>query len=818
MHLFRYIYPTAVLVFCNFRIWQSAMRPSRFLRLMMHWLCFQAIWALVLIVPTVALANENGAGNPIRLQLKWLHQFQFAGIYAALENGYFADEGLNVSIIERDPRIDTVESVLEGHAEYGIADSILFVHHAQGKPVALVAAIMQHSAGAVMTLASSGLKSPGHLAGRRISFYPNDADGIDVLAMLADHDIPKSQLQRIRASERIKQLISGEVDAVTVYLTNEPFLIRDMGYDINIIHPRHYGFDLYGDMLFTTRTEARDHPERVAAMRRAVLRGWNYALDNKEELVDLILERYNTQGKTRQMLLNEANAIDALVARSVTPLGQLEPGRIDYITRKLDELNLLNPVGTTTASLIIDHNDILKLQLTQEEREFLRSLDPIRFGVEIAGWPPFEYFDAQGEFKGIASDYLNAISNMLGITFLPEQALSWDQVLEAARNKTIDLLPAAASTPARREYMLFSSPYVRSPMVIVTRSDVDFIANPSDLQGHTVGTVSGYASEEILRRHYPELTLGYYKTTHEGLRALATGEIYAFVENLAVATSIIKSEGLANLKISGQTPYSFDLSFAVRNDWPLLQSAIDKALVSMTPQQHAAIQDRWVQVTLTSSVPWTKLATFAVPLLLVLAAMAGYLVHLRILNRRIAQTNSRLELAERELRDKNRMLQELSITDKLTRVFNRHHLDAELNQHFLTAQRYGRPLSLVLLDLDHFKRINDTYGHHTGDEVLVRFAEVVSKRQRKTDIFGRWGGEEFLLICPETPLEGAVKVADAIRQTLSEQTFDQGFTQTVSAGVIEVAGYSSVEQAIIAVDQQLYTAKQTGRNRVAFTQ
>lgn len=456
----------------------------------------------------------------------------------------------------------------------------------------------------------------------------------------------------------------------------------------------------------------------------------------------------------------------------------------------------------------------IALQLSVEERQFLAGLGLIRVGVENVGWPPFEQFDAQGNFHGIASDYLKALEAALGVDFQIVSNLGWEAMLQAMRQHDLDLLPAAASTPDRRVYIDFTAPYVRSPMIVVTRDDVDFIGNLQRLQGKSVGVVAGYASDELFTRHHATLDAKRYTSTIEGLKAVASGELYAFIDNLAAASHMIKIEGLANLKISGQTPYSFDLSIGVRNDWPLLRSAIDKALAAMPPEQHREIYDRWVQLTMTQQLPWRKLLPALLGALLLFAVLISYLLRLRVFNQRMQRSNLRLEQAEIELRETNRLLQELSVTDKLTGVFNRHHLDSVLSEEFERSQRYRRPLSLVLFDLDEFKLVNDRYGHQTGDTVLQCFAATAAANIRKSDVFGRWGGEEFLLICPELVANEAATVAEKIRQAMLSEKFEQGFTQRVSAGVIDNRAAADVDQLISAVDRQLYAAKLGGRDRV----
>ncbi|GAB1467283.1 hypothetical protein MASR2M54_27830 [Aliarcobacter cryaerophilus] len=114
------------------------------------------------------------------------------------------------------------------------------------------------------------------------------------------------------------RLIKNEVDVIPAYIANEPFLFKEKGYDVNIINPTNYGFDMYGDMLFTNEDEAKNNPDRVEKFKEATLKGWKYALENKEEIIQLINEKY-TQEKTIEHLRYEANAIDSLINKNLTP-------------------------------------------------------------------------------------------------------------------------------------------------------------------------------------------------------------------------------------------------------------------------------------------------------------------------------------------------------------------------------------------------------------------------------------------------------------------------------------------------------------------
>lgn len=764
---------------------------------------------LLLLTATVATAAEQ-----VVIQLKWLNQFQFAGYYAALEQGFFAEEGLDVVLKERDMSRDNIEQVLQGEAQYGVADSILLVHYAQGRDLVLVAPILQHSPNVLMSLRASGIRSPRDLVGRRLSLYSNDTDGLAIMAMLAEQRVLNDGLiPQSWSKNRLQRLISGEVEAVAVYSTNEPFLLREMGHQVDILDPKHYGMDFYGDIFFTSGEEARQNPERVERMRRAVIRGWHHALDNKEALVELILQRYNTQGKSRSALMNEALALEPLISRHTQELGRLDPGRIDYMMNLLTRYQLARPGDSGVDQLVFESARLNLLNLTEAEQAYLRANPRLKVAVRT-NWPPFEYQDAQGVQQGMTFHYLKLLSERLGVEFDMDTVASRSGLLQSVAAGSHDVLPAIVATPERQRFLQFTQPYMRSPMVIVTGQQVDYLADMTPLHSRQVAVVQDSVADELLRNNHPLIPLVPVTSAVEGLQSVARGEVFAFVDSLAAVSYLIRAEGLANLKVSGQTAYSFSLGMAVSHEQPLLASILDKALASISHQEHEAIYDRWVSVLVDHDLSWHKVLPVMLGLLALLLLLGFYSLYLIRLNRRIRLVNTRLQRAERELLEKNRQLEQVSVTDKLTGIYNRHHLDEVLAQQLALASRHQRPLSVVLFDLDHFKVVNDTYGHQVGDKVLQAFAGLVRQLTRSSDVFGRWGGEEFLLVCPETSLQEATAVAEKIRVALEHLPFETGLQQHLSAGVMALAPGMTLDQLLSGVDQQLYLAKAQGRNRV----
>ena len=158
-------------------------------------------------------------------------------------------------------------------------------------------------------------------------------------------------------------------------------------------------------------------------------------------------------------------------------------------------------------------------------------------------------------------------------------------------------------------------------------------------------------------------------------------------------------------------------------------------------------------------------------------------------------------------------VKKLATTDNLTQIHNRQKFNTVLEQEIKRAQRHNRKLSLILFDIDHFKLVNDTYGHLVGDDVLKAIVNVVSSLIRKSDVFARWGGEEFTVLLPETDINGAKLLAEKLRSKIDETVFDVVGHKTCSFGVSEYIKHSK-EELINEADEALYFVKENGRNAV----
>lgn len=498
----------------------------------------------------------------VRLQLKWLHQFQFAGFYAALQQGYYQEVGLDVDILEALPHESAVDVVTRGEAEFGVHGSDLVVEWAKGKPVRALAAIFQHSPMILLARQDKGIDSLHDLANRRLLLGP---DAAELAAYLKSEGVPY-QLPHTHQSFDLKALLEGEVDAMPAYSTDEVFLMEQAGLAYSQFSPRAAGIDFYGDVLFTSEQEWKQHPDRVRKFVEASLRGWYYALSHREDLARHIYNQYS-QRHSLEHLLFEAEQVRRLMTPELVEIGHMNQGRWRHIADTFAELGMM----------------------------------PANYPLD---------------------------------DFLPPRAA-----------------PAQDYT---RYYLILGS----SLLVVA----------------------------------------------------------------LAVWISL----------------YFSRLNRALRRE-----------------------------------------------------------------------VNERQRLQED--------LERLANTDSLTGLPTRRFFMTQLASELARRQRYGHPLSLLMLDLDHFKQINDQWGHAVGDDALRLFADSVQCCLRTQDMAGRLGGEEFAILLPETAENVAIPVAERIRARMENAliaTPKGKCSVTVSIGVTEATDGDDLESLLRRADEALYSAKQGGRNRV----
>lgn len=236
-----------------------------------------------------------------------------------------------------------------------------------------------------------------------------------------------------------------------------------------------------------------------------------------------------------------------------------------------------------------------KPDFTETEKQFIDEHPVIHLCIDPE-FVPYEFIDSDGEYKGIAADYINILSEKIGIQMVAEKNLTWTEGYELAVEKKLDVLPCVAKTGLREQYFLFSEPYIDFQRVIVVQNMNDTIKDLSDL-AETKVAVQTNSSHHNFLKSYPEIEISLYTSVEDALAAVSGGSESAYIGNMATSSYLIKESGFTNLKyITINTRDTQSLHFAVRNDWPELVGIINKGLESITQEEKIAINNKWIGV------------------------------------------------------------------------------------------------------------------------------------------------------------------------------------------------------------------------------
>jgi diguanylate cyclase (GGDEF)-like protein len=406
----------------------------------------------------------------------------------------------------------------------------------------------------------------------------------------------------------------------------------------------------------------------------------------------------------------------------------------------------------------------------------------------------------------------------------------------------LDVLPIVAKLPERQPLVDFSLPHTETYDAFFVRKGDSPIPNIAAARGKAIVVMrSDAAHHELLERNFQENPI-LVDTIPAGLSLISSGKHDAFLCSKLIGTIILKKNRLAGLTAGPIIPdYKRVFSFAVKKgDRELLEKLNQGLLIVKTNGEYDRIYNKW----LSFDDPWRKVKKYFLPTIITviaIAVIAGFWLAtlqqlVRKRTRELAENNKKLlhayddleaRVQERtaELARANQLLQEnekryreLSIVDDLTHLYNSRHFYHQLKMEIDRADRYGQPLTLLLLDLDDFKTFNDAYGHIEGDQVLMRLGQVVKRCLRETDFAYRYGGEEFTILLPmTTSVDGAV-TAERIRMEFKKETFSpapgQDVHVTVSIGLAQYKTKEEMKAFVHRVDQLMYQGKKNGKDRV----
>ncbi len=531
--------------------------------------------------------------DKVTLQLFWKHQFEFAGYYAAKEKGYYKEAGLEVEIKEYQSGMNVTQEILSGRADFGTASSTAILDYLQGKPIKLLANIFKHSALVFLSQRSSNIRTPHDLIGKKIMMTEHEKTAIEFQAFFFKNNIDPKDLYIIPHSFNPMDIANGKTDTMSAYITNQPFILMQNGISTTILDPASFGADFYGDSLFTSALLAEREPELVSVFTRASLKGWDYALRNPDEIIDLILMKYSSK-KSWEDLQFEAKQTVKLILPDVHPLGSIDLDRLQRIADTMQEVGLIERPKKLGGMLVTGQMSLDRIPLTKQEKAWLSDHPVVRVHNEW-NWPPYNY-NKDGKPTGLSIDYMNLLASRIGIK-VKYTSGEWGELLDQAFNKKLDVMLNIVKTPERQKHLLYTDSYTKNPNVIITREGSS-ISDTQSLFGKKVAYPEGWFYDELLRTEFPEIIRVPMKDTLETLKAIQFGKVDAALGELAVANYLIRENLLTGLAIKGTfesgNPEIEKLNIAVRNDWPILATILDKALLSITLEEHRQLQSNWL--------------------------------------------------------------------------------------------------------------------------------------------------------------------------------------------------------------------------------
>jgi len=538
--------------------------------------------------------------DTVSIQLQWKHQFEFAGFYAAKAHGYYQDVGLDVDIREYQPGMDIIDEVISAKTNYATFYPGIIAERLSGKPVVLLANIFKHSP--LVLVAKPHIKKPADLKGKRIMIARDPQMDLRLMAMFKQAGIRDSDYTHVKfnyqsgnnSNASIEDFVRGKIDVLSVFLTNQIYELKKAGIAYNIIDPAEYIGDLSDVYLFTSEQEIRNYPQRTKDFITASLKGWEYALEHPDEIIELILSKYPTQ-KSREQLHFEARETIPLIMPDVFPVGFLQKEQIARTANIMVQLGLIKPGYNLDG--IIFKPDEQRLQLTVEEKKWLDAHSVLHVSSEM-DWPPFD-FQKQSVPEGYNIDYLELIEQRLGINFNYVTGKTWNQLIDMAKNKQLDILHPLIETESRKSYLNFTSPFLELTMAMVVLDNQSQIKTIDDINGKRLVVVKGYASKELLKNSYFLATIIEVDSPLEALQAIATGRADVFVSSLGVVNYLIAEHFLTNLKTIvipefQNNSHFYQLRLGIRKDWPILRDIIQKAMDSISEDELLALKRRWI--------------------------------------------------------------------------------------------------------------------------------------------------------------------------------------------------------------------------------
>jgi diguanylate cyclase (GGDEF)-like protein len=437
--------------------------------------------------------------------------------------------------------------------------------------------------------------------------------------------------------------------------------------------------------------------------------------------------------------------------------------------------------------------------------------------LTLSNFPPYSSLDKNQQLQGFAIDIFNSIAERAGINFsyLPEPDRS--SIIDAIDQRKGDILLNIGHQQDVEQWLDFTTRVAEIPVSVFVRENAS-IFSLKDLKADKVAMVSGpYSGSEILPPEFPaDIKIEQFDRIELAFYALMSGQVDALIYLQPVVWNVAINLQLSD-KVRNLTPPLNVLGFSIgirKNQQDLIQR-IELATRSLEgSERYNTIYNHWFKHDVpfwnTRSVFWSMSALIILLLLITQWFRSRELI---AVNETLQQ---QIDDATLQLSENNAYLKDLTVTDTLTGINNRRAFENNLSELITRSSRYHEIFSMLIFDIDDFKKLNDQYGHDVGDTVLVELVDRVQSIVRDVDTLCRWGGEEFTILMPQTSQEGALKMAERCRSVVADTPFDEVGQVTISLGVTCYRPKDNERKLFKRADDALYQAKSQGKDCVVW--
>ena len=465
----------------------------------------------------------------------------------------------------------------------------IIINYIKDEPIVLVANFFKQSPLVLVT--QKNIKLPSDLKNKKIMGLLDSTHRRTVLTMLKKFDVNKNDFIHFPREFSLNTFIDKKVDAISIFTTNEIYTLNKLGIKYNVLDPAVFGSKFYDLNLFTRKDKVMYSKEKVKAFKDASIKGWKYALENKEELVDIILKKYNTQNKTKEALLFESTQIEDLMLTKVYPIGSIDLNQLKLIADNFTQARLIEKVSKEELKKFVLNENIDNIDLNFAEKKYLSDKKKIKICVDPS-WMPLEGIK-ENKHIGIAADFIKIVFDKIKIPYELIITNTWKDSLLNVEKRNCDILALAQKTPNRSKYLNFSTAYLKTPLVLATKKRKLFINDIKKIKNKKIAIVEKYSMYEILKSKYPDMNLIQVKSVSEGLKQLEQEKIFGLLDNSIVINHEIQKYNLKDIAITGQFQESYDLSIASRNDEVILGNILEKALNSIDSLTKEKILYKW---------------------------------------------------------------------------------------------------------------------------------------------------------------------------------------------------------------------------------